>query len=405
MKAYTDALPVVHIAKPLHDGYIPSVQRILLRRFLSETSLPFARDTVAGFDAVARAKRIADFWERSSRKQPRTTRDYLTLKAARKADRAARNNASMSRRLERFGFAGTDSRLGIADKITHKVTFQVGTQDVIVKSVLSGGRSQVGGGVRKPITEFSDKSRSALESKIRNLPEGSIKYFLTLTMPFHGVGQYVKQAESKYLIKLVRQWLQYHGVKDGFWFMEFQGESNMGTVHFHAFLASAPAGGSDAIAAYWAGLVSEMIADPEIKEKTFRNMLAVHTGQANKFSRPCLETVRKPHAASWYAAKYGTKAEQKKPPFWFGTPGRFWAVWGQLRPAWNYVYMIGAENSQRAFAMLQEFARIKGFNPMTTTTDDLGGDVPRSYFTRTMRGAANDFDDWLEMVGLGSAPF
>ena len=402
MKEYTDALSGVHIAKPLHDGYIPSVARILLRRFLSETSLPYANDTVAGFDSVARAKRIAAFWERSSRKKPRTTRDYLTIKAARKAARASRNNAAISRKLERFGFAGSDDQLGIADKIVHRTTFQIGTQDVIVKSSLSGGRVQLGGGVRKPITEFSDKSRSALESKIRNLPEGSIKYFLTLTMPFHGVGQYVKQKESKYLIKLVRQWLQYHGVRDGFWFLEFQ--TALGTVHFHAFLASAPAGGADAIATYWAGLVSGMIADPEIKEQTFRNMLAVHTGKA-RFSRPCLEAVRKPHAASWYAAKYGTKSEQKKPPFWFGTPGRFWAVWGQLRPAWNYVYMIGAKNSQRAFAMLQHFAESRGFSPMTTITGETGLEHPRSYFTRTMRGAAADFDDWLEMVGLGSAPF
>lgn len=405
MKEYTDALSGVHIAKLHHDGYIPSVARILLCRFLSETSLPYANDTVAGFDSVARAKRIAAFWERSSRKKPRTTRDYLTVKAARKAARASRNNAALSRQLERFGFAGSDGQHGIADKIVHRTTFQIGTQDVIVKSSLSGGRSQVGGGVREPITEFSDKSRSALESKIRNLPEGSIQYFLTLTMPFYGVGEHVTTRPAKYLMKKTRQWLQYQGVEDGMWFMEFQGgKDSPGTVHFHAFLGSAPAGGSDAIATYWAGLISETIADPEIKEKTFRNMLAVHTGKA-RCSRPCLEAVRKPHAASWYASKYSTKAEQKKPPIWFGTPGRFWAFWGQLKPAWNYVYMVGAKNSQRAFAMLQHFAESRGFSPMTTITGETGLEHPRSYFTRTMRGAAADFDDWLEMVGLGAAPF
>ena len=397
MKEYTDALSGVHIAKPLHDGYIQSVARINLGTFLSENPLPYANDTPVGISTAARDARIAAFWDRSSKPRKKTR-----AKPSPKVVLAARNVASISRQLESVGLSGSGGQLGIADKITHKVTFQIGTQDVIVKSHLSGGRVQLGGGVREPITEFSDKSRSALESKIRNLPEGSIKYFLTLTMPFHGVGQYVKQKESKYLIKLVRQWLQYHGVRDGFWFLEFQ--TALGTVHFHAFLASAPAGGADAIATYWAGLVSGMIADPEIKEQTFRNMLAVHTGKA-RHSRPCLEAVRKPHAASWYAAKYGTKSEQKKPPFWFGTPGRFWAVWGQLKPAWNYVYMVGVGVSQRAFAMLQEFARIKGFNPMTTTTDDLGGEVSRSYFTRTMRGAAADFDDWLEMVGLGSLPF
>lgn len=385
MKEYTDALPGVHIAKLHHDGYIPSVARINLGTFLSENPLPYANDTTSGVAAIRRAYRIAN--PRINQVSDATRHRLPPVPIAHP---------------DHFGIAGRSGAASLADKIVHKVTFQVGTQDVIVKSSLSGGRVQLGGGVRKPITEFSDKSRSALESKIRNLPDGSIQYFLTLTMPFHGVGEYVKQKESKYLMQKVRQWLQYHGARDGFWFLEFQGA--LGTVHFHAFLTTAPTGGADAVATYWAGLVSETIADPEIKEKTFRNMLAVHTGKA-RYSRPCLEAVRKPHAASWYASKYGTKSEQKTPPFWFGTPGRFWAVWGQLRPAWNYVYMAGVGVSQRAFAMLQEFARIKGFNPMTTTTDNLGGEVSRSYFTRTMRGAAADFDDWLEMVGLGSLPF
>ena len=399
MKEYTDALSGVHIAKPLHDGYIQSVARINLGTFLSENPLPYANDTPVGTATTARDARIAAFWEKSSSPSKRTP-----AKPSKKAKSVALRNAAMSRVLGCVGFSGSHDQLGIADHVTHKVTFQVGTQDVIVKSSLSGGRVQLGGGVRLPITEFSNKSRSALETKIRNLPEGSIKYFLTLTMPCWGVGEHVKKKEAKYLIKQVRQWLKYHGVKDGFWFMEFQGDRNHGTVHFHAFLASSPVGGSDAIATYWAGLVTETIADPEIKEKTYRNMLAVHTGTA-KFNRPCLEAVRKPHAASYYASKYGVKGEQKKPPSWFGAPGRFWAVWGQLKPAWNYVYMVGAKNSQRAFAMLQHFAESRGFSPMTTITGETGLEHPRSYFTRTMRGAAADFDDWLEMVGLGSAPF
>ena len=61
----------------------------------------------------------------------------------------------------------------------------------------------------------------------------------------------------------------------------------------------------------------------------------------------------------------------------------------------------GAEAAYTAFAMLQEFARIKGFSPMTSIRDpETQTELPRAFFTRTMRGAAAEIDDWLSMVGL-----
>lgn len=382
MKEYTDAPQGVHliekIATPFEDGYIPAVARLNLKRFLSETSLPFAND---GASPRCRELRVLAFWEKSDKQEKKS-----------KPKEAKVLTESQLRAKEVKDFLNRNQT------VQHDVVLQVGVQDIKVSSKLTGGRSQVGGGIRKSITEFSSKSRSALESNIRNLPDGSIQYFLTLTMPFFEVGRYLKGDSAKYLMKKIRQWLQYHGVTAGIWFMEFQ--DKFGNVHFHCYLNKSPVGGLQAVATQWCKMVSALAPTVELQELAYAKMLPVHLGQA-RFSRPCLEPMRVPHAASYYASKYCVKSDQKKPPSWFGTPGRFWGAWGEMKPSWNTIYLRGAEAAYKAFAMLQEFARIKGFSPMASIRDpETETELPRAFFTRTMRGAVADIDDWLSMVGL-----
>ena len=382
MKEYTDALQGVHrvekIARPFEDGYIPSVARINLNRFMSETSLPYADDGVC---PKRRDLRVLAFWEKSGKQEKKS-----------KNKKAKVLTESQLRDKELKDFYNRNQT------VQHDVVLLVGVQDIKVISKLTGGRSQVGGGVRKAITEFSPKSRAALESNIRNLPDGSIQYFLTLTMPFFEVGRYLQGDSAKYLMQKIRQWLQYHGVTAGIWFMEFQ--DKFGNVHFHAYLNKSPVGGLQAVATQWCKMVSALAPTVELQELAYTKMLPVHLGQA-RFSRPCLEKMRVPHAASYYASKYCVKSDQKKPPSWFGTPGRFWGSWGEMKPSWNAIYLRGAEAAYKAFAMLQEFARIKGFSPMTSIRDpETQTELPRAFFTRTMRGAVAEIDDWLSMVGL-----
>ncbi len=386
MKEYTDALSGVHIAKPLQDGYIPVVARINLNKWLKENPTDFQRE-----------QKIEAFWVKSA--LPRVTFvDIFKEDRPHKEIEIKLDKNGNPILPKEFRHKQTEKAFNVPQTVQHDVVLQVGAQDIKVISKLTGGKSQVGGGIRKAITEFSPKSRAALESNIRNLPDGSIGYFLTLTMPFFEVGRYLKGDSSKYLMKKIRQWLRYHGVTAGIWFMEFQNQ--FGNVHFHCYLNKSPVGGLKAVATQWCKMVSALAPTVELQELAYTKMLPVHLGQA-RFSRPCLEKMRVPHAASYYASKYCVKSDQKKPPSWFGNPGRFWGAWGEMKPSWNSIYLRGAEAAYKAFAMLQEFARIKGFSPMTSIRDpETETELPRAFFTRTMRGAVADIDDWLSMVGL-----
>lgn len=386
MKEYTIALQGVYIAKPLEDGYIPAVARINLNRWLVENPTGHQRE-----------QKIEAFWIKSAL----PAQPFVDIFKQDKPDKELEvkldkdGNPILPKRLRH---KPTVQAFNANQDVQHDVILEIGVQDVRVVSKLTGGRSQVGGGVRTAITEFSDKSRRALETNIRNLPDGSIQYFLTLTMPFFEVGRYLKGDTSKYLMQKIRQWLQYHGVTAGIWFMEFQ--DKFGNVHFHAYLNKQPNGGLDAVATQWCKMVSAMAPTVELQDLAYNKMLAVHLGKA-LHSRPCLEKMRVPHAASLYASKYCVKSDQKKPPFWFGKPGRFWGAWGEMKPCWNYIYLKGAEAAYKCFFMLQEFARIKGFNPMTSIRDpETKTELPRAFFTRMMRGAVKELDDWLVMVGL-----
>lgn len=219
-------------------------------------------------------------------------------------------------------------------KLNHKpdvspvegVLFKVGVQDVVLKHGIVGQNrpNHSGGGVRGKITRFSRQSVDRLKLHVRNLPELSVKAFLTLTYPesYPTAGGRVKRD-----LKVMQQWLKRRGL-GGVWFLEFQ---RRGAPHYHMFLNGWPAGGVDAVAHAWDKIVAS--GDPK--------HLAWHMGALS--GRPCLELMRNPHAASAYATKYATKLEQKDVPSDYHQVGRFWGAFGSaMRPVWRWVWGSGS---------------------------------------------------------------
>lgn len=249
------------------------------------------------------------------------------------------------------------------------VDIAIGSQDMIVRCLVRGGtQSQVGGGARKAITKWSDKSRRACETHIRNVPAGSIKAFLTLTYPdsFPADGKLVKRHLDN-----LKKWLARRGVA-GIWFLEFQ---RRGAPHYHVFLDRWIPGGVEAVAVAWDRIVNS--GDPK--------HLDWHLGKLS--GRPCLEWMRKPHAASWYASKYATKAEQKQVPENYHNVGRFWGHWGGLKPVWQYVYGVGYGVFQQGISAICNFRIERGISKPCN---------PVTHYTSVLRGACEKgFDYWF----------
>jgi hypothetical protein len=249
----------------------------------------------------------------------------------------------------------------------------VGAQDVFISSTLRGGRPQAGGGVRGKVKEWSKQSRSRCERHIRNVSEGAIKAFLTLTYPedYSNDGKRIKRDLATMIKRLKRM-----GVIDGIWFLEFQ---KRGAPHFHCFLSQWPNGGSDAVAKAW----YEVVGSGDEKH------LRWHKGGLS--GRPCLEWMRKPHAASYYASKYAVKADQKTVPVLYQNVGRFWGYWGDLKPVYQTYYSRGSESCAAAVRMIAtwKFAKFGGV---------VGSDLV--LYSATLRGCSPlELDQLFESSG------
>ncbi|PWQ95763.1 rolling circle replication-associated protein [Leucothrix pacifica] len=239
----------------------------------------------------------------------------------------------------------------------------IGEQDVQIKSTLRGGRPQLGGGIRGAIKEWSKKSRSRCERHIRNVPQGSIVAFLTLTYPkvYTNDGKAVKRDLATMVKRLKRM-----GVSGGIWFLEFQ---KRGAPHVHAFLGQWPSGGAGAVARAW----YEVVGSGDEKH------LDWHLGRLS--GRPCLEWMRNQHAASYYACKYAVKSQQKDVPEEYQNVGRFWGCWGGLRPVFRVFYARGGDACRAAVDMVRIWKLCK-----------FGGHVGSglSLYSATLRGCTFD---------------
>lgn len=261
------------------------------------------------------------------------------------------------------------------------VTFQVGIQDVVVKSSVvnhSVKPKSLGGSKRGVIKELTRKSVGRMKLHIRNTGMEHTKAFLTLTYPdnFPTDGVLVKRH-----FDLMKRWLKRHGIKSGIWFLEFQAR---GAPHFHCFLPGYPVGGVNAVSLAWFNIVGSS----DLKH------LAWHRGELS--GRSCLEFFRHPHAASAYATKYATKMEQKAVPKDYQSVGRFWGSWGTARPVWSYINGLGYESLQRGKAA------VAIFRTRFQTGAALDSWMQRAYVSCTMWGGTIDLPELLESVAFGT---
>lgn len=249
---------------------------------------------------------------------------------------------------------------------------KVGSQDVQIRlGVHNATKSIKGGGNRKKITEWSRKSRARCETHIRNVPEGAIGSFLTLTYPdeYTTDGKQVK----KHLDLMIKQ-LKRYGLDSGIWFLEFQ---KRGAPHFHLFLPDYKSYLSEKIALSWCRIVGS----GDSKHLDF------HLGKLS--GRHCYEKMHKPHAASYYASKYAIKCEQKEVPEEYQNVGRFWGYWGEMKPSWNFVHGRGGYSHSAAVCLIRNFK------------ERWGGEanlVEGYWYSCTLKGAASELDELIEEV-------
>lgn len=191
---------------------------------------------------------------------------------------------------------------------------EVGFLDSRQKRAFTNTTSRrVGGGLRSEITELSRQSRSRLLYKARNIP--GLLSMGTFTYPSEDWavtatgGNYMTDGKAvKEHLRKLRQLFTYRGIY-GFWFLEFQ---TRGAPHFH-FVLSRNLDESEVnkIRRTWARMVGTCC--PHHEERGFD-----------------FQVLRKPHAASAYAAKYSAKTEQKTVPDRYKGVGRFWGTFGDL---------------------------------------------------------------------------
>ncbi len=176
------------------------------------------------------------------------------------------------------------------------------TDTKVRRRVLDRGSYSSAASVRGVITALSAKSANRLKFNARNVT--TARTLLTLTYPkaFPLNGDVCKGH-----FKRLRQALQRRGLS-GLWFREFQ---RRGAPHYHIFIdGTIP---KAAVARLW----YEIVGSGDEK----------HLKAGTR-----VEAIRKPHAMAAYAAKYAAKSEQKDVPEGFENIGRFWGIFGDMRP-------------------------------------------------------------------------
>lgn len=359
-QSYPNSLPGVHPCKPQID-FFPKWESLRLRRSLNSGEYTIHD---AGDSHFYPLFKHTDIGQKSASQRPServseggsaSRRDHLS--------KGTNFTAGIKTNTYKEPYHPTDARL-VTD-------IAIGVQDIKVSCKVTGGcgpRPRLGGGARKAIKEWSDKSRRACELHIRNVPTGSIKCFLTLTYPesFPVDGKTVKRHLDN-----MKKWLMRRGVR-GIWCLEFQ---RRGAPHYHCYLDRYPAGGVEAVSQAWFKIVGS--GDPK--------HLAWHQGKLS--GRPCLEFMRKPHAASWYASKYAVKAEQKQVPADYQHVGRFWGHWGGLRPVWSYIWGHGYAVYADSLHAIARFREERGIQKNMTVI---------THYTSVLRGAmVEGFDYWF----------
>lgn len=255
-------------------------------------------------------------------------------------------------------------------------------QDVVVKTRLVDHMKIKARGKRGKIKALSPAARKRFKLHLRNIREGSLNLFVTLT---YGADYPVDGAIVKQHLKSMRQWLIKQGVKQGVWFLEFQ---KRGAPHFHFFVQGNHTLTSAKVAKAWARRLKKYLPDSDARDK----LIAVHQGNV-KNGRPCVEFVRKPHALSYYGTKYATKSHQKEVPDNYQNVGRFWGYWGEAKPNVQTIIGRGYESVMRLRYLLKDWRyRWKMQKEGCITEDDI-----KDRKSGTLWGGRSVLDELLEV--------
>lgn len=217
-------------------------------------------------------------------------------------------------------------------------------QDVVVKTRCVDHCKAKVRGKRGKIKALSPDARRRFKLHLRNIREGSLNLFVTLT---YGADYPVDGTIVKQHLKSMRQWLLKQGVAQGVWFLEFQ---KRGAPHFHFFVQGNHTLTSAKVANAWARRLKKYLPDSNARDK----LISVHRGNV-KNGRPCVEFVRKPNALSYYGTKYATKAHQKEVPDNYQNVGRFWGYWGDAKPEVQTIVGRGYESVMRLRYLLKDW--------------------------------------------------
>jgi hypothetical protein len=198
---------------------------------------------------------------------------------------------------------GEASREALALLPTPLFSVEVYAVDTKIRRRVLNRRSPSGSGsARGVIKSLSAKSANRLKFNARNVT--TARSLITLTYPkeFPTDGRVCRDHFKRF-----RQALQRRGLS-GLWFREFQ---RRGAPHYHIFIDGTIRKGL--VAKLWYQIVGSG------DEKHLRAGTRV-------------EAIKRPHAMAAYAAKYAAKSEQKDVPEGFESVGRFWGVFGDMRP-------------------------------------------------------------------------
>lgn len=237
-----------------------------------------------------------------------------------------------------------EKKLGYKEPDPWYAELSIYGQDVVVKTRCVDHYKAKVRGKRGKIKALSPDARKRFKLHLRNIREGSLNLFVTLT---YGADYPVDGVIVKQHLKSMRQWLIKQGVAQGVWFLEFQ---KRGAPHFHFFVQGNYTLTSAKVAKAWARRLKKYLPDSNARDK----LISVHQGNV-KNGRPCVEFVRKPHALSYYGTKYATKAHQKEVPDNYQNVGRFWGYWGDAKPEVQTIIGRGYESVMRLRYLLKDW--------------------------------------------------
>jgi hypothetical protein len=254
-------------------------------------------------------------------------------------------------------------------------------QDVIVSTKFIDPKKGKIRGSRGAIKALSPDARKRFKLHLRNIKEGSLRLFVTLT---YGADYPTDGKIVKKHLKSMRDWMAKQGVSKGVWFLEFQ---KRGAPHFHFFIEANHSLTSLKVATAWARRIKNYLPTKESRRK----LIAVHQGQV-KNGRPCVEPVKKPHALSYYGTKYATKSHQKEVPDEYQNVGRFWGYWGDAKPSFQVNVYRGIYPVQALKSLLMDWRfRWKMAKDGCVTENDM-----KERQSGTLWGGAQILDELLE---------